>query len=82
VISVLALLAGVGVLLGYRRHRALAPLILGLVGAALILWVMLGSYDRFIEAAGFAALLVAAVSDWRLRKATRGQENGHGRSDA
>jgi hypothetical protein len=80
VISAFALLAVAGVLLGYRRHRALVPLILALAGAAVILWVMLGRYDPVMEVAGFAALAVAAVGDWRLNKATRTQENSHGRS--
>lgn len=75
VTSAFALLAVAGVLMGYRRHRALAPLILALAGSALILWVMLGRYDRLMEAAGFAALVVAAAGDWRLKRATRTQEN-------
>ena len=75
VISTLALLAVVGVLLGYWRHRARAPLILALAGAALVLWVMLGRYDRLMELAGFASLVVAAVWDRRLKRATRKQEN-------
>lgn len=75
VISVLALLAAAGVLLGYRRHRAIAPLLLALLGAALILWVMLGSYDRLMELAGFAVLVAAAVWDWRLKRATRTKES-------
>lgn len=80
VISLLALLAVAGVLLGYRRHRAIVPPILALAGAAPILWAMLGRYDRRMEVAGFAALVVAAAWDWRLKRATRTQENSHGRS--
>lgn len=76
-VSLLALLAAVGVLLGYHQHRALAPLTLALAGAALILWVMFGRYDRIMEIAGFAALAVAAVWDWRLKAQTHKQENGY-----
>jgi hypothetical protein len=75
VIGALVLLAVVGLLLGYRRHGAPAPLILALLGAAPILWVMLGRDDRLMELAGFAALAAAAVWDWRLKRATRKQEN-------
>jgi hypothetical protein len=41
-ISALALLAVAGVLIGYRRHRTLAPFVLAFAGAALVLWVNLG----------------------------------------
>jgi hypothetical protein len=74
-ISALVLLAVMGVLLGYRHHRAPVPLILALVGAALVLWVMLGRDDRLMELAGFAALAAASAWDWRLKRANRKQEN-------
>jgi hypothetical protein len=73
-ISLLALLAAVSVLLAtgtiVRRPAHDRPL-----GAALVLSVMLVRYDWLMELAGFAALVVAGVWDWRLQRATRSQEN-------
>lgn len=67
-IALFAVLAVVGVLLGYRRHRMLAPLVLAGIGAAIILWVMFGSFNRILELIGFAALIVGATWDWRLKR--------------
>ena len=67
-ISLFALLAVVGVALGYRRHHMLAPLVIGVVSLALILWVMFGSYNRIIEVIGFTGLIIAATWDWRLKR--------------
>ncbi|MDJ0957506.1 MAG: hypothetical protein QNI91_11630 [Arenicellales bacterium] len=46
----------------------MTPLILTCVGAALIVWVMFGSFNRILELIGFASLIVAATWDWRLKK--------------
>ena len=67
-ISVFALLAFLGVALSYRAHRMTGPLVIGALGAGLILWAMFGSYSRIVELMGFAGLITAAVWDWRLRK--------------
>ncbi|MDH3601253.1 MAG: MerC domain-containing protein [Candidatus Tectomicrobia bacterium] len=60
-------LAVVGTALGYRCHRVPAPLILAGIGAGLIIWVMLGSFNRVLELLGFACLITAAIWDWRLK---------------
>ncbi|MBL4749537.1 MAG: MerC domain-containing protein [Amylibacter sp.] len=60
-----AVLAVIGLALGYRRHRKPAPLIIGLTGAALISYTMLADYSRVIELSGFALLALAAFWDWR-----------------
>lgn len=67
-ISVFAVLAVVGVALGYRRHRALAPLVVAAIGAVIIIWVMFGSFNRVLELIGFGALIVGAILDWRLKR--------------
>lgn len=67
-IALFAVLAVLGVVLGYRRHRTLAPLVLAAIGAAIILWVMFGSFNRILELVGFAALAVGAIWDWRLKR--------------
>ncbi len=67
-ISLFALLAVVGVALGYRRHHTLAPLVIAVISLAVILWVMFGSYNRIIELIGFTGLIIAAIWDWRLKR--------------
>jgi arsenite methyltransferase len=67
-ISLFALLAVVGMALGYRRHHMLAPLVIAVISLALILWVMFGSYNRIIELIGFTGLIIAATWDWRLKR--------------
>jgi hypothetical protein len=75
-----ALLAALGVGLGYRRHRKLGPVVVAFVGALLVIWAMYGSEtipalfgfpSRVIELIGFAGLIAAAAWDWRLKKAER-----------
>jgi hypothetical protein len=44
---------------------------LAVVGAAMVLWVMFGSFNRALEIAGFAALVAATVWDWRAKKSRR-----------
>lgn len=66
-----AVLAVVGVVFGYRRHRVPAPVILAVIGAGLIVWVMFGSFNRILELLGFAALIAAATWDWRLKRRSR-----------
>ena len=67
-IVVFAVLASTALVLGYRRHGNAGPAILGFIGLVLIGWTMLASYDRAVEIAGFAALVTAAVWDWRARR--------------
>ena len=67
-ISLFALLAVVGVLVSYRRHHMVAPPVIAIIGAALIIWAMFVSFNRVIELTGFAGLLVAAIWDWRAKK--------------
>ena len=68
VIVVLAGLTAFGIALGLRRHRRPAPVVLALIGFALIAWAMLDHYDRASEIAGFALLAAATAWDWRLRR--------------
>lgn len=67
-ISLFAVLAVVGVALGYKRHRTAAPLVLGVIGLGLIVWVVFGSYSRLLELIAFAILIAAAAWDWRLKR--------------
>lgn len=67
-ISLFAVLAVVGLAVSYWRHRIVGPLVVAALAAALIIWVMFGSYSRVMELLGFAGLGTAAIWDWHLKK--------------
>lgn len=65
-IAVLAALVPLALAWSARAHRHFGPLSLAMVGALTIVCTLLLAYDWRIEAAGFAALLSAALWDHRL----------------
>lgn len=67
-IVLFALLAFGGIVHGWRGHRAILPLLLGLVGTVLVPWAMTIAYSRAVEIAGFLCLAFGAVLDWRARR--------------
>jgi hypothetical protein len=73
-ISLFAVLAFIGTVLGYRKHGGVGPAVTGLLGAALIVGVMFGPYSFVAELGGFALLIVAAWWDWKLKRS--GQAEG------
>lgn len=70
-ISLFAVLATITIAGSYRRHRAVGPIALGVIGLGLILWVMYGAYGRVLELSGFAFLVAATLWDWRARSRRR-----------
>lgn len=58
-------LAFVALLIRWRGHRRLAPVLLAGAGFLLIAFTMLVSYERIIELAGFVLLCAGTVVDWR-----------------
>jgi MerC mercury resistance protein len=70
-IVVFAMLALTGLVLSWRSHRALPPLLLGIVGAGLIVFTMTVFYSQPMEIAGFAMLILAAFLDWRAKRTVR-----------
>lgn len=81
-IVIFAVVAVLGVGLGARRHDAWWPLILAGLGAAMVAAAMylrgpiegaVGIPGLAVEIAGFAALVVAALGDWRICKARDGE---------
>lgn len=68
VIALFSMLALAGIFLGWRGHRKIAPLLLGVLGAGMILWTMGLAYSRVVEIAGFIILVVAAALDWRAKR--------------
>jgi len=64
-----AVLAVVGLALGAMRHHKPWPLMVGGVGAAMIVFVMFAQYDRVNELSGFALLVLAALWDFRIKNA-------------
>ncbi len=80
-IVVFALLALAGLVLSWRHHRALPPVLLGIVGAGMIVFTMTVSYSQPVEIAGFGMLILAAILDWRAKRAARDAETpGAGRA--
>jgi arsenite methyltransferase len=68
-IAAFTILAAFALAWNQRVHRNWFPAIVGLAGALLVLYAVLGTYDWRIEAAGFAAMIGAALWDrylfWR-----------------
>lgn len=70
-ITFFAWLAVGGVANNFRRHRAVGPLIAAAVGAVFVTWAMFVSFNRIIEIAGFAGLILAALWERRLKSSIR-----------
>lgn len=66
-ISAFAALATIAIAAAYRRHRSIWPTAIAVLGLALILWAMYGSYSRVIELAGFIGLTAGTLLDLRMR---------------
>ena len=71
VITLFAWLAVAGVASGFKRYYALGPLLIAAVGALLITMTKFVYFNRIIEIAGFAGLIVAAMWDRHLKFPTR-----------
>ncbi len=67
-ISLFAVVALAGIGLNTHRHRVIGPVVVSLIGTALVLYGMADSYDRIIEIIGFAGLISGATWDWRIKK--------------
>ena len=76
VIVAFALVAVLGLALGYRQHRSVGVLVLGIVGALVVIFSLyasrfiqtnLGIPREAVEIVGFAGLVAAAIWDWRLK---------------
>lgn len=71
IVALLAL-ALLGLALNVPAHRRIDPLLVGTCGALLVFYALLGSYDWRLEAAGFAAVLGAALWDRRIYRTAVG----------
>jgi len=67
IVTTAALAVG-GLAVGTVRHRQLWPLLIGVLGAAVIGYAMYVQYSRITEVSGFVLLSAAAFWDWRLRR--------------
>jgi len=63
-ISLFAILASVFIYKGFKQHDRIGPLLLGCVGALVIILTMYVSYSKIIESVGLLALVVAAGWNW------------------
>ena len=78
-----ALVAVFGLGLGYRQHRTSGAFLLGVTGVLIVIFSLYGSQvirmvgmrRDAVEILGFIALAVAAVWDWRLKKACHWRGN-------
>lgn len=61
-----AVIAAVATAFNLRRHGQPWPLVLAVVGAAIIVYVMFVSYSMVVEAVGFATLIAAIALDLYL----------------
>ena len=77
VIVAFALLAVVGLVLGRRTHGSIGPLVVGMIGALVVIFAMYGSGiiqtilrvpRDAVEIVGFAVLLAGAIWDLRLKR--------------
>jgi len=64
-------IAVIGLGLGLLHHHKVWPLLIGGLGAGIIVYVMYVQYDRVVEFSGFILLSLAAFWDWRLKKKGR-----------
>ena len=67
-ISLFAILTTWFVSRGFRVHRKPGPLILAAVGAIVILATLYLAYSKLVESIALAALIVAAIWNWRLAR--------------
>jgi hypothetical protein len=71
-----ALVAVLGLALGYRQHRTSGTILLGAVGALFVILSLYGSQvfqmmnipANAVEIVGFAGLVAAGIWDWQLKK--------------
>lgn len=67
-ISLFAILTSVLIYKGFRQHHKIGPLLLGGIGALVIILTMYISYSKLIESAGLLALVLAAAWNWYLAR--------------
>jgi len=67
-ISLFAILTSVLIYKGFKQHHKLGPLLLGCIGALVIVLTMYVSYSKLIESAGLLALVVAAGWNWYVAR--------------
>jgi 4-hydroxybenzoate polyprenyltransferase len=67
-ISLFAILTSVLIYKGFKQHHKIGPLLLGGIGALVIILTMYISYSKLIESAGLLALVVAAGWNWYVAR--------------
>ena len=64
-ISMFAVLTLVFVFFGYRDHRKAGPLIISVVGAALVVGTLYTIFNKLVETAGLVLLIGSSLWSWR-----------------
>jgi hypothetical protein len=67
-IALFAILTVFFMLRGYRIHRKSGPPVLASLGAVVIVATLYLAYSKSLESIGLAALAIAALWNWRLRR--------------
>lgn len=68
VISLFTVLTACFVILSYRKHRVLGPIVLSMLGAILVVGTLYISFNKIVESIGLLALIASAVWGWRAGK--------------
>jgi hypothetical protein len=71
VITLFAWLVVLSIAINYRYLRANGPLMLAVVGAAIITVVMFVTFNRFLEITGFAALIASSLWERRVKRCAK-----------
>ncbi len=71
VITLFAWLVVLSIAMNYRYLHANGPLILAVVGAAIITVVMFVTFNRFLEITGFAALIASSLWERRVKRCAK-----------
>ena len=64
-ISIFAVVTLVFVYFGYRDHRKAGPLIISVVGAALVVGTLYTVFNKVVETAGLVLLIGSSIWSWR-----------------
>lgn len=67
ILTVVLIIALLGMVYSFRMHSDIKPLLLGVASAALLFWVFYGRSSHPLEALGFAGLVSASLWDFRAK---------------
>ena len=66
--AIIAILTGIIVMAGMRRHHSMLPSLVAVPGAVLVAYALLVDFNAMVELAGFVLLAIAVAWDTWLRR--------------